>query len=92
MAEGPQLSAILLSSSYLPSNPPNFLLLFLIHSQPVNHNTIQYRVPQYLSNKQHFPHSDNPLIAHIPKQIKTGTVIRPICLQKPGISRPMCFL
>lgn len=62
MAEGPQLSAILLSSSYLPSNPPNFLLLFLIHSQPVNHNTIQYRVPQYLSHKQHLPCSRNPLI------------------------------
>lgn len=62
MAESPQLSAILLSSSYLLHNPPNLLLLFLIHSQPINHHTIQNRISQYLSNKQHLPSSDNPLI------------------------------
>lgn len=62
MAEGPQLSAILLSSSYLPSNPLNFLFFFLIHSQLINQHTIQYRVPQYLSHKQHLPCSRNPLI------------------------------
>lgn len=51
-----------LNSSYRTSNAPNLLLLLLIHSQLINQHTIQYRVPQYLSHKQHLPCSRNPLI------------------------------
>lgn len=62
-AESPRLSADFLPSYHFPHNAPNLLLLFLIQSQPVNHHTIEYRVPQHLSYKQHLSCPSNPLIA-----------------------------